>query len=210
MHSPPTLPPSLPSCYKLNTSSDGMGDAYSAIVNDCDKFTSLLPNVLWRPTNLTSLATASLGATATKPTAFVGAVVWAIVTTYCVGTGLQPGSLSLLWTGLAYCLLGVIAINIPTFKQMSLAAEQRAKCEAAFKFVHSRIRLHAETIALYAAEDVERAEVLRSFEAAVDSCNSFILWQSLFQGLQILFQVAPSLIAGAKRATRPSIFYASA
>ena len=176
-----------------------MGDAYSAIVNDSEKFTSLLPNVIWRPTNLTSLATASLGASSVKPSALVGAVVFAIVTTYCVGTGLLPGSLSVLWSGLAYCLLGVIAINLPTFKQMSLAAEQRAKCEAAFKFVHSRIRLHAETIALYAAEDMEKAEVLQSFESAVDSSNRFIMWQSLFQGLQITFQFAPSLVAGVQK-----------
>ena len=172
-----------------------MPDAYSAIVSDADKFSSLLPNVIWRPTNLTSLATASIGASSTKPSAFLSAIMYALVTTYCVGTGLQPGDLNSLWTGLSYCLLGVIAINIPTFKQMSLAAERRSKCEGEFKFVHSRIRLHAETIALYAAEGVEQAEVTRSFDAVVRSSNTFIAWQSLFQGLQVLFQLGPSFIA---------------
>ena len=81
---------------------------------------------------------------------------------------------------------------------MSRAVERRAKCEADFKFVHSRIRLHAETIALYAAEDVERSEVSRAFELVVSSSRQTIAWQSLFQGLQILFQLMPSVVAGAK------------
>jgi ABC-type uncharacterized transport system fused permease/ATPase subunit len=67
-----------------------------------------------------------------------------------------------------------IAINIPTLKRMSLAAEHRAKCEASFKFVHSRIRLHAETVALYAAEAFDQAEVRRSFDAVTESSTKFI------------------------------------
>ena len=114
-----------------------------------------------------------------------------------MATGLQPGNLRDLWTGLGYSLVAVVFINIPTFKQMSRVAEQRAKCEASFKFVHSRIRLHAETIALYAAENVETSEILRSFDAVISSSKSFIMWQSLFQGLQVAFQIAPSIVAGA-------------
>ncbi len=119
-----------------------------------------------------------------------------LVTRYAVGTGLQRGNISELWAGLAYLLLGVIAINLPTFKRMSQAVERRAKQEAAFKFVHSRIRMHAETIALYAAEDVEISEVNRAFESVVSSCKQTIAWQSLFQGLQIVFQLLPSAVAG--------------
>jgi ABC-type uncharacterized transport system fused permease/ATPase subunit len=118
---------------------------------------------------------------------------------------LQPGNLKSLWAGLGFLLLAVIAINIPTFKQMSRAVERRAKCEADFKFVHSRIRLHAETIALYAAEDVERSEVSRAFELVVSSSRQTIAWQSLFQGLQIAFQMMPSVVAGAKT-NQPYIF----
>lgn len=132
---------------------------------------------------------------------------------YVVATGLQPGNIQSLWSGLGYLLIGVIVINIPTFKQMSGAMERRAKHEAAFKFVHSRIRLHAETIALcvlsnhnqepvwfsllvrYAAEDVEAREVERAFESVVSSCKQSIMWQSVFQGLQIAFQYVPSLVA---------------
>ena len=132
---------------------------------------------------------------------------------YVVATGLQPGNIQSLWSGLGYLLIGVIVINIPTFKQMSGAMERRAKHEAAFKFVHSRIRLHAETIALcvisnvhpdficfeyvfrYAAEDVEAREVERAFESVVSSCKQSILWQSVFQGLQIAFQFVPSMVA---------------
>ena len=108
---------------------------------------------------------------------------------------MQPGNIKDLWAGLGYLLIAVIAINIPTFKQMSRAVERRAKHEAAFKFVHSRIRLHAETIALYAAEDVEKTEISRAFELVVSSCKHSIAWQSLFQGLQIAFQVVPSIVA---------------
>jgi hypothetical protein len=49
-----------------------------------------------------------------------------LVTRYAVGTGLQQGNISELWAGLAYLLLGVIAINLPTFKAMSRAVERRA------------------------------------------------------------------------------------
>jgi ABC-type uncharacterized transport system fused permease/ATPase subunit len=118
------------------------------------------------------------------------------VCSYSVGTGLQPGNIKNLWAGLGYLLVAVIAINLPTFKQMSRSVESRAKHEAAFKFVHSRIRLHAETIALYAAEDVEKAEVSSSFSRVVSSSKQLIAWQSLFQGLQIAFQMMPSVIAG--------------
>ncbi len=115
---------------------------------------------------------------------------------YAIGTGLQPGNIEDLWAGLGYLLVAVIAINIPTFKQMSRSVENRAKHEAAFKFVHSRIRLHAETIALYAAEDVEKTEVSGAFESVVSSCRKLIAWQSLFQGFQIAFQLGPSVVAG--------------
>lgn len=119
---------------------------------------------------------------------------------YSVGTGLQPGNISDLWAGLGYLLIAVIAVNLPTFKQMSRSVESRAKHEAAFKFVHSRIRLHAETIALYSAEDVEMSEVTSSFDSVVSSCRRLIAWQSLFQGLQIAFQFVPSVVAGAEHA----------
>jgi ABC-type uncharacterized transport system fused permease/ATPase subunit len=182
----------------MNIETNGMSDAYSIIVNDCEKFTSLLSSVIWRPTNLTSLASASLGASSTKPSSFFGAIVFAMITTYAVATGLQKGNIENLWAGLGFLLLAVIAINIPTFRRMSHSVERRAKCEAAFKFVHSRIRLHAETIALYAAEDVERSEVSRAFEHVVSSSRQLIAWQSLFQGLQVAFQTMPSVVAGAK------------
>jgi ABC-type uncharacterized transport system fused permease/ATPase subunit len=117
---------------------------------------------------------------------------------YCVATGLQPGNIKDLWSGLGYLLIGVIAINIPTFKKMSRSVELRSQNEAAFKFVHSRIRLHAETIALYAAEDVEISEVSRAFESVVSSSKIVIAWQSLFQGLQIAFQLVPSIVAGTR------------
>jgi ABC-type uncharacterized transport system fused permease/ATPase subunit len=127
---------------------------------------------------------------------------------YAIGTGLQPGNISDLWAGLGYLLLAVIAINIPTFKQMSRSVENRARHEAAFKYVHSRIRLHAETIALYAAEDVEKTEVSAAFESVISSCGSLIAWQSLFQGFQIAFQLGPSVVAGeqAPRAHASYIF----
>ena len=66
----------------MNTEVGGMSDAYSVIVNDCDKFTSLMPSVVWRPTNLTSLASASIGASSVKPASFLCAIVFAMVTTY--------------------------------------------------------------------------------------------------------------------------------
>ena len=66
----------------MNIGSNEMSDAYSIIVNDCEKFTSLLSNVIWRPTNLTSLASASLGASAAKPSSFLCAFVFSSVTVY--------------------------------------------------------------------------------------------------------------------------------
>ena len=125
---------------------------------------------------------------------------------YAIGTGLQPGNIEDLWAGLGYLLVAVIAINIPTFKQMSRSVENRAKHEAAFKFVHSRIRLHAETIALYAAEDVERTEVSGAFESVVSSCSKLIAWQSLFQGFQIAFQLGPSVVAGEHASGFPLVY----
>lgn len=59
-----------------------MADAYSVIAIDCEKFTSLLSSVIWRPTNLTSLASASLGASSTKPSSFFAAVIYATISTY--------------------------------------------------------------------------------------------------------------------------------
>jgi ABC-type uncharacterized transport system fused permease/ATPase subunit len=176
---------------------DGMADAHSVIASDAEKFTSLLPNVLWRPSNLSSLGNANLGVGSIKQSAFLGAIVSVVVSTYLVGTGLLPGNIVTIWTYLGYLLLAVVAINIPTLKRMSLAAEHRAKCEASFKFVHSRIRLHAETVALYAAEAVEQAEVRRSFDAVTESSKKFIAWQSLFQSLQVLFQYVPFLVSSA-------------
>ena len=176
---------------------DGMADAHSVIASDAEKFTSLLPNVLWRPSNLSSLGNANLGISSVKQSAFLGAIVAVIVSTYFVGTGLLPGNIRTIWTYLGYFLLAVVAINIPTYKRMSLAAEHRAKCEASFKFVHSRIRLHAETVALYAAEAFEQAEVRRSFDAVTESSKKFIAWQSLFQSLQVLFQYVPFLVSSA-------------
>ena len=85
---------------------------------------------------------------------------------------------------------------------MSGAMERRAKHEAAFKFVHSRIRLHAETVALYAAEAFEQAEVRRSFDAVTESSKNFIAWQSLFQSLQVLFQYVPFLVSGVRILTK--------
>ncbi len=119
-----------------------------------------------------------------------------VLRSYCIGTGLQPGNIKDLWAGLGYLLIAIIAINLPTFKQMSRSVENRAKHEASFKFVHSRIRLHAETIALYAAEDVEMAEISSAFALVVSSSKQLIAWQSLFQGLQIAFQMMPSVVAG--------------
>ena len=66
----------------MNTEVGGMSDAYSVIVNDCDKFTSVLPNVMWRPTNLSSLASASIGAQSIKPSSFGCAIVFSMITTY--------------------------------------------------------------------------------------------------------------------------------
>lgn len=68
--------------YKMNIGSNEMSDAYSIIVSDCEKFTSLLSNVIWRPTNLTSLASASLGASAVKPSSFLCAFVFSSVSVY--------------------------------------------------------------------------------------------------------------------------------
>jgi ABC-type uncharacterized transport system fused permease/ATPase subunit len=88
---------------------------------------------------------------------------------------------------------------------MSSVAENLAKCESAFKFAHSRIRLHAETIALYGAEDVERAEISRAFDDVMENSKTLIAWQSLFQGLQVLFQYVPFLVSGEiARASGPS------
>lgn len=177
--------------------SDGMADSHSVIANDTDKFSSLLSNVTWRPTNLSSLGNANLGLTSVKQDAFVGTIVVAVVYTYLVGSGQFPGDVGTIWKYLGYFVAALLAINFPTFKKRSAASEHRARCESEFKFVHSRIRLHAETVALYAAEDVERAEVSRSFNAVVKSTKTFIAWQSLFQSLQAVFQFAPFLVSGA-------------
>jgi hypothetical protein len=42
---------------------------------------------------------------------------------------------------------------------------------------------------------VEAREVERAFESVVSSCKQSIMWQSLFQGLQIAFQFVPSMVA---------------
>ncbi len=182
--------------YKLNLSSDGMDDAHSVISCDSERFSSMLPNIIWRPTNLTALGSANLTTDSIKQTSFMGTLVTVVVTTYLVGSGLLLGNLVIMWTYIAYFAAALLLINIPTFKKMSAVAEQLAKCEAAFKFVHSRIRMHAETIALYGAEDLEKVEVSRSFDAVVKESNRLIMWQCLFQSLQALFQYIPFLISG--------------
>jgi ABC-type uncharacterized transport system fused permease/ATPase subunit len=180
-----------------------MADAHSVIASDAEKFSSLLSNVMWRPNNLSSLGSANIGMKAVKQTSFVGTLVSVVVMTYLVGTGLLPGDIAVMWTYLGYFLAALVAINIPTFKKMSRAVELRARCEADFKFVHSRIRMHAETIALYAAEDVEKAEVSRSFDAVVESSKLLISWQSLFQSVQAVFQSAPFLVASEQSCQAP-------
>lgn len=180
----------------MNLSSDGMDDAQSVISSDSEHFSSMLPNIIWRPTNLTALASANLTTDSIKQTSFIGTLVAVAVTTYLVGSGLLLGNVGTIWTYIGYFAAALFLINIPTFKKMSAVAEQLAKCEAAFKFVHSRIRMHAETIALYGAEDLEKAEVARSFDAVMKESNKLIIWQSLFQSLQVLFQYVPFLISG--------------
>jgi len=175
---------------------DGMADAHSIISSDAEKFTSLLPCIFWRPTNLTSLGNATLTTDSNKPPAFIGTIVIIIVTSYLVGSGLLLGDIGTIWTYIGYFAAALIIINFPTHKRMSAVAENLAKCQAAFKFVHSRIRLHAETIALYSAEDVERAEVEQSFDAVGQQSKELIMWQAVYQGIQSLFQYVPFLISG--------------
>ena len=175
--------------------SNGMSDAHSIISSDAEKFTSLLPGIFWRPTNLTSLANATLTTDSFKPPAFMGTLVYIIVTSYLVGTGLLLGSIVTIWTYIGYFAAALIVINFPTHKRMSVVAENLAKCQANFKYVHSRIRLHAETIGLYSAEDVERAEVENSFDAVGQHSKELIVWQAVYQGIQSLFQYVPFLIS---------------
>ncbi len=191
--------------YKLNTGCDGMPDAHSVITSDAAKFTSLLPDIMYRPTNLTSLANANLTTDSLKPPAFIYSLLSVFTTTYFIGTGLVLGDLTTLWTYVAIFSAALVIINLPTIKRMSSVAENLAKCESAFKFAHSRIRLHAETIALYGAEDVERAEISRAFDDVMENSKTLIAWQSLFQGLQVLFQYVPFLVSGEiARASGPS------
>ena len=175
--------------------SNGMADAHSIISSDAEKFASLLPGICWRPTNLTSLANATLTSDSYKPPAFMGTLVYIIITSYLVGTGLLLGSIVTIWTYIGYFAAALIVFNFPTHKRMSVVAENLAKCQANFKYVHSRIRLHAETIGLYSAEDVERAEVENSFDAVGQHSKELIVWQAVYQGIQSLFQYVPFLIS---------------
>jgi hypothetical protein len=190
---------SFPSYYKLNTASNGLADAHSIITSDADQFTSMLPSVMWRPTNLTSLANANLTADSQKPPAFLGSWVNILMSTYFIYSGLVLGDLNMLWTYIGYFSAALLIINIPTVKKMSAVAENLAQCESKFKFTHSRIRLHAETIALYSAEDIEKTEITRSFDAVIENSKLLIAWQSIFQSLQVLFQYVPFLVSGERR-----------
>jgi ABC-type uncharacterized transport system fused permease/ATPase subunit len=171
--------------------------AQSIIFSDSERLSSMLPTIMWRPTNLTSLASANLTTDSIKQTSFVGSLVIVIVTSYLMSSGLVLGSIAVMWTYIGYFAAALFMVNIPTFKKMSAVAENLSRCEAAFKFAHSRIRMHAETISLYGAEDIERVEVARAFTAVVKECDTLIVWQSLFQSLQVLFQYIPFLISGA-------------
>jgi ABC-type uncharacterized transport system fused permease/ATPase subunit len=141
---------SFPSYYKLNTTSKGMADAHSVITSDAEKFTSMLPSVMWHPTNLTSMANSNLTTDSQKPPAFLGSWISILMSTYFIYSGLVLGDLNTIWTYIGYFSAALLIINIPTVKKMSAVAEKLAQCESKFKFTHSRIRLHAETIALYA------------------------------------------------------------
>jgi ABC-type uncharacterized transport system fused permease/ATPase subunit len=156
----------------------------------------MLPNIMWRPTNLTSLANANLTTDSTKPPAFLGTVVSILMSTYFIYSGWVLGNVSTLWTVIGYFSLALLVINIPTVKKISAVAENLARCESKFKFTHSRVRLHAETIALYGAEDIEKSEISRSFDEVIENSKLLIAWQSLFQSLQVLFQYAPFLVSG--------------
>ena len=180
---------------------DGMADAHSVISSDAERFTTLLSSIWWRPTNLTSLASANLSTDNLKSTAFLGTIIHILVTSYLLGTGLLLGDLGTVWTYIGYFAAALILINIPSHRRLSSVAENHSKFQASFKFVHSRIRMHAETIALYGAEDVERAEVARTFDAVMETSKELIFWESFYQGLQVLFQYVPFLISGAAAST---------
>jgi len=175
--------------------------------------------VVWRPNNLTSLGSANLNATSVKDASFVAAAVFAAVVTVAVSFGYQQGSLQLLWTGIGYCLAGIVIMLLPIVRAYARATELLSVSEAAFRGVHARFRLHSETIALYNAEAVEVEEMTRAYagecigggvggwgfdemrDAPADDSGvaaaqrRFIVWQSTFQGLQILFRFGPTFVA---------------
>jgi ABC-type uncharacterized transport system fused permease/ATPase subunit len=156
----------------------------------------MLPSIMWRPTNLTSLGNANLTTDSQKSPAFLGSWLNILMSTYFIYSRLVLGDLNTLWSYIGYFSAALLIINIPTVKKISAVAENLAQCESKFKFAHSRIRLHAETIALYSAEDVEKSEIARSFDDVIENSKILIAWQSVFQSLQVLFQYVPFIISG--------------
>jgi hypothetical protein len=114
-----------------------MSDAHSIITSDADKFSSLLSTVLWRPTNLTTLAAANISGDAIKHTAFLESLVFLMCNTYFEGQGLLPGDLSVIWGYLGILGAALLLVNLPTVKSMSSAVELNTTCQAAYKYFHS-------------------------------------------------------------------------
>lgn len=143
---------------------------------DISDFTSTLTSVLWRPCNLTSLGSANLNSTSVKDSSLGASVAYAIVVTVAISYEFQGGlSLQLVWTGVGYCIAGIICILLPIVKRYARATQRASVSEAAFRAVHSRFRLHSETIALYSAESIEAAEMTRTYAGEVQCVKTEIL-----------------------------------
>ncbi len=132
--------------------------------------------MLWRPCNLTSLGSANLNSTSIKDSSFGAALVYAVVVSVAVSNGFQEGYLHLLWTGIGYCVAGITCILLPIVRAYARSTQLASVSEAAFRSVHSRFRLHSETIALYSAESIEAEEMTRTYAGEAE----FVQYSTLF------------------------------
>ena len=92
--------------------------------------------------------------------------------TYFEGQGLLPCDLSVIWGYLGILGAALLLVNLLTVKSMSDAVELNTTCEAAYKYFHSRGRVHAEAIAFYSAEVVEVAGASRCCDEVARSSQT--------------------------------------
>ena len=111
-----------------------------------------------------------------KDSSLGASVVYAIVVTVAISNEFQGGlSLQLVWTGVGYCIAGIICILLPIVNRYARATQGASVSEAAFRAVHSRFRLHSETIALYCAESIEAAEMTRTYAGEVECVENVVV-----------------------------------